>query len=56
MGVCKAKAEEVRNRAGDGFATSEYVGRNRVNVSVYAETWAANKRALDDNTLFKGMR
>lgn len=40
-------------QCGEGYATSRYIGRNRGNVSVYAETSAAEKDNLENNTLLK---
>ena len=47
-------AEQVANRAGDGY--SVYVGTNRANVSVRTETEEAMADNLDHNTLEKAIR
>lgn len=55
MNVCKEYAEQVRNRAGDGYEISTYVGTNRVKASVYADTYEARKDNFDHNTLLKAL-
>lgn len=55
MDVCREYAEEVQSRAGDGYEISEYVGKTRVNVSVYAATKEALKECYEDNTLLKAL-
>ena len=56
MAVCRELANGIANRAGDGFELSEYTGRNRVNVSVHAETKEAMQACLKDNVLVKAVR
>lgn len=56
MGICRELANGIANRAGDGFELSEYTGRNRVNVSVHAETKEAMQACLKDNVLVKAVR
>ena len=53
MSVCKSYADGIRNRAGDGYEVDTFVGRNRVNASVYADTYEARKDNYDNNTLLK---
>ena len=55
MAVCRKYAEEISDRAGDGYEISEYVGQTRVNVSVYAATDEAMKECYEDNTLLKAL-
>lgn len=40
---------------GDGYALDAYVGRNRVNVSISAETPEAIRENLRDNTILKAV-
>lgn len=56
MSVCQTYANGMKSSAGDGYATSPYRGRNRVNVSVYAKTSKAAQDNLDNNTLLKAVR
>ena len=53
LGICEEYAEGIRNRAGEGYEVTTYVGRNRVNASVHAETYKARKDNLEHNTLLK---
>lgn len=53
MNVCAAYADQVCARAGSGYETSTYVGRNRVNASVFPATKEARKDNLEHNTLLK---
>ena len=53
--ACEAEAGKIAARAGDGFATNPYVGKNRVNVSVYPATAEAFRQTMKDNALVKAM-
>lgn len=55
-GVLQEHANNIATRAGDGYATSAYTGKNRANVSVYPETFEAYKDNLTNNTLIKSLR
>ena len=54
IGVLTEYAGQVAERAGDGY--SVYVGINRANVSVVADTDAARADNLEHNTLEKSIR
>lgn len=56
MGVCQSYANEIRHRCGAGYGTNKHVGKDRVNVSVYAATREAMQDNLENNTLQKMMR
>lgn len=51
--VCESYANEIRARAGDGYEVTTYVGKNRVNASVYAATYEARLDNYENNTLLK---
>lgn len=55
LSVCKDYAESARARAGEGYEVTTFVGRNRVNASVHAETYEARKDNYDNNTLLKAL-
>jgi hypothetical protein len=40
---------------GEGYEVSEYVGTNRVNVSVHAVSDRAKKDNLDNNSMLKAV-
>lgn len=54
-GACREAAQTYADRLGDGYELSEYSGRTRVNVSVYAATDGANRDNLENNTMLKGL-
>ena len=56
VNLCQRLAKGMQSRAGDGYETSTFKGRNRVNVSVGAGTKEAYKDNMDNNTLLKAMR
>ena len=53
LSVCKTYAGAIRNRAGEGYEVTTYVGKNRANASVHAETYEARKDNYENNTLLK---
>ena len=55
LNVCKCYAESARSRAGEGYEVTTYVGRNRANASVHAETYEARKDNYENNTLLKSL-
>ena len=54
--VCQRYANSITGRAGKGYGTDSYSGRNRVNVSVYTETSEAYRDNLKNNTLLKAVK
>jgi hypothetical protein len=55
MAACKTYADAVLSRAGEGYEVTTYVGVNRVNASVHAETFEARKDNAENNTLLKAL-
>lgn len=53
MDAMTGYAQQIRSRAGDGYEISQFVGKNRVNASVFADTYEARKDNLENNTLLK---
>lgn len=53
LDICRGYAEQIRDRAGAGYEVSTYVGKNRVNASVYADTYEARLDNYENNTLLK---
>lgn len=49
-------ATGIRNRCGDGYTQDIYVGKNRANAMVSAETYQAKKDNLENNTILKAVR
>ena len=55
--VCHQYAEQVAERAGDGYEVDDYPdGKTRVNVSVRAATEKARQDNFDNNTLLKALK
>lgn len=54
--ICLELADGIASRAGDGYIVTTHTGRNRVNASVYAETEAARRDNMKNNTLLKAVR
>ena len=55
MAICQEHASTMQRSLGDGYEISKYVGRNRVNVSVIADSKKARKKNSKENTLIKSM-
>lgn len=53
MNLCKSVAEQIAQRAGDGYEVSTYTGKTRVNASVRAVTREAMQDNYENNTLLK---
>lgn len=51
MRVCREGAESIMSNYGSDAELSEYVGKNRVNVSIYAPF----EEAAEDNKLLKAV-
>ena len=54
--VLREYATSVRNRCGDGYTQDIYVGKNRANATVSAETYEAKRDNLKNNTILKAVR
>ena len=54
--VLKEYATGIKNRCGDGYTQDIYVGKNRANAMVSAETREALRDNLDNNTILKAVR
>lgn len=55
QGILKEHATAIKNRAGDGYEQDIYVGKNRANAMVKAETFKARKDNSKKNTLLKAV-
>lgn len=54
--VLEKKASEIKNRCGEGYEQDIFVGKNRANAMVRAETYEAKKDNAKNNTLLKAVR
>lgn len=53
MDVLRGQAKKTLSGLNSGYAMSEYKGKTRGNVSIYANTKEAYKDNLENNTLLK---
>lgn len=54
--VLDKQATAIRNRAGIGYQQDTYVGKNRANAMVWADTHQAKRDNMKNNTLLKAVR
>lgn len=54
--VLSKKASAIKNRCGEGYEQDIYVGTNRANAMVWAESLEARKENMENNTLLKAVR
>ena len=54
--ILSSHASNIRGRAGSGYSQDIYVGKNRANAHVWAETKEAKSDNLEHNTLLKSVR
>ena len=55
MDICSSYAQKAQQRLGDGYEVTTHTGRNRVNAMISAESYAAKKENLNDNTILKAV-
>ena len=55
QGILKEHATTIKGRVGDGYEQDIYVGKNRANAMVKAETFKARKDNSKNNTLLKAV-
>lgn len=49
-------ANQVADRAGDGYEARYHIGKKRAYANVYAETAEAKRDNMDNNTLLKSLK
>ena len=54
--LLKERASEAAERAGEGYDSDVFVGRNRANAAVFATTKKAQRDNLKNNTILKSLR
>lgn len=54
--ILKDKADGALNSLGEGYKSDTYVGKNRANTMVYADTYQAKSDNLKNNTILKAVR
>ncbi|WP_455936799.1 hypothetical protein [Gemella morbillorum] len=52
----KEKAKVIQDRAGDGYETNTFIGKNRANISIKTKSRKAIRDNNKNNTLLKALR
>lgn len=55
MDICKEYADKAQQSLGDGYEVTTHTGANRVNAMVAAESYAAKRENLKENTILKAV-
>lgn len=55
MSICKEYADKAQQSLGDGYEVTTHTGTNRVNAMVAAESYAAKRENLKENTIIKAV-
>ena len=56
QGILIEKATAIRNRCGDGYEQDVFVGKNRANAMVYADSFKAKIDNSKNNTILKALK
>lgn len=54
--ILKEYATGIKNRCGEGYEQDMYIGKNRANAMVSAETYQAIADNLANNTILKAVK
>ncbi len=54
--ILKEYATGIKNRCGEGYEQDVYIGKNRANAMVSAETYQAIADNLENNTILKAVK
>jgi hypothetical protein len=53
---CEKRANDALGRLGPGYVVTTHTGKNRVNASIFAESYAAKRENMENNTILKALR
>lgn len=56
QGILKDKTDGALNSLGEGYKSDAYVGKNRANAMVYADSYQAKRDNLENNTILRAVR
>ncbi len=56
MKICEEKANNALGTLGTGYIVTTMTGRNRVNASIFAETYEAKRDNIENNSILKALR
>ena len=54
--ICENYANKAVGRLGPGYTMTSMIGKNRVNASVFAESYEAKRDNMENNTILKARR
>ena len=54
--ILKGKADNATNSLGEGYKSDIYVGKNRANAMIYADSYRAKRDNLKNNSILKAVR
>lgn len=55
MKICEKHANRALRKLGEGYVVTSMRGTNRVNASIYAESYEAKKENMENNTILKAL-
>lgn len=55
MSICESYADRAKSQLGEGYSVSPHKGKNRVNVSVSAQTYKARQENAENNSILKAV-
>ena len=53
---CEKRANQALGKLGEGYTVTTHTGKNRVNASIYAESYQARRENMENNTILKALR
>lgn len=56
MAECEKRANDALGRLGPGYTVTTHTGKNRVNASIFAETYEAKRDNMENNSILKALR
>ena len=54
--ICEERANNALGKLGEGYVVTTHTGKNRVNASIYAESYQAKRDNMENNTILKSLR
>lgn len=54
--ICEELANKAQGKLGDGYTVTSMTGKNRVNASIFAESYEAKRENMENNTILKALR
>lgn len=56
MAMCEERANKALGTLGPGYIVTTMTGKNRVNASIFAETYQAKRDNMENNSILKALR